>query len=71
MSAVAKFFLRAQHWQILSLLFGIFVVAFVAFTASLFTTTQAQEVFRRTAILYAGFMVLLTFFVISWFCFAG
>ena len=71
MNAVAKFFLRAKHWQILSLLFGIFVVAFVAFTASIFATTQAQEVFRRTAILYAGFMVLLTFFLVSWFWFTG
>ncbi len=71
MNAVAKFFLRAKHWQILSSLSGIFIVGFVALTASAFTTTQAQEVFRKTAIVYVGSLVLLTFFLVGWFWFTG
>ncbi len=65
MNTVARFFLRANHWQIFLLLFLIFLVGDVALLASISTTVQSKEVFGKADILYGTIMVL--FFL----CFAG
>src|SRR5260370_24317437 len=66
MNTVARFFLRAKHWQMFSLFFGIFLVANVALMTSMLTTTPPKEVFGRADMSYSGTMVLFMLFFVGW-----
>src|SRR6266704_1240524 len=66
-NAIARFFLRAMHWQMFFLFFGIFLVANMALLISISTTVSSNEVFGKGDIMYGGAMVLFTFCFIGWF----
>ena len=67
MNTVARFFLRAKHWQMFFLLLGIFLVANVALMTSMLTMTPSKEVFGKADMFYGGTMVLFTLFFVGWF----
>ena len=71
MNAVAKFFLRAKHWQIFFLFFGIFLMASVALLTSIVTTTQSTKAFGTADMLYGCIMVLFTFCFVGWLWYLG
>lgn len=47
MRHIVDFFLRAKHWQIFLLLFGVFIVAEVVAINSMLSTAQTPEYFGR------------------------
>lgn len=67
MNTIARFFLRAKHWQIFSLFFGIFLFASAALMTSIVSTTQPNEVFGEADILYGATMVVFTLCFVGWF----
>lgn len=63
MNAVAKFFLRAKHWQLFLLIFGVFFACSVAIAAS----APAQDIFDRVPILVGILYVLFMVIFLAWF----
>ena len=68
MDTVAKFFLRAKHWQIFLLVFGIFFVGMIAISIAsvAFLPASPEEIFDRVAILDGILTVLFMVFFIGW-----
>lgn len=67
MRAVATFFLRAKHWQIFLLLFG---VGYVGGTIALLVdmvTARTQEELLRVSLPFVFMMLLFMFCFVAWF----
>jgi hypothetical protein len=68
MNVIARFFLRAKHWQIFLLLFGLCVVGDVAApSSSTLATAQSLEEFGKLGLLFGVAMVLFMFCFLAWF----
>jgi hypothetical protein len=68
MHAIARFFLRAKHWQIFLLLFVINLLGNVALIVSMLTTTQpSQDLWNSGSSLFAVFTLLFVFCFLGWF----
>jgi hypothetical protein len=61
MNVVASFFLRAKHWQIFLLLFGLYIVGAVAATA------QSPPAIAKIGTLFGAVVVLAMFCTLAWF----
>jgi hypothetical protein len=67
MNVIAMFFLRAKHWQIFLLLFGIAVVGDVAaISSSISATARSPEDFGKVGLLFGVVMVLFMFCFLAW-----
>lgn len=67
MGAVARFFLRAKHWQIFLLLFGIgYVGATIALLVDM-VTARTQEELVRVSLPFVFMMMLFMFCFVGWF----
>lgn len=68
MNVIARFFLRAKHWQIFLLLLGISVFGDVsALSSSISATAQSPEAFGKVGLLFGVVMVLFMFCFLAWF----
>jgi hypothetical protein len=66
MNVIARFFLRAKHWQIFLLLFGITILGDVAVISDSISET-AQSPFGKAGLLFGVVMVLFMFCFLAWF----
>lgn len=68
MNAIASFPLRAKHWQISLLLFGIYFVAQAAFLSSFIMAPRPEENFGEAGVLFVfeGMVVLYMFCFLGW-----
>jgi hypothetical protein len=67
MNVIARFFLRAKHWQIFLLLFGITILGDVAVISdSISETAQSPEAFGKVGLLFGVVMVLFMFCFLAW-----
>lgn len=68
MNVIANFFLRAKHWQIFLLLFGIGVVGdLAAISSSISARVQSPEDFGKVSLLVGVEIVLFMFCFLAWF----
>jgi hypothetical protein len=67
MNVIASFFLRAKHWQIFLLLFGIGFVGDVAVMTSTLATARSPEDFDKIVLPFGLVMVLFMFCFLAWF----
>jgi hypothetical protein len=66
MSLIATYFLRAKHWQLFLLLFGIGFVGSGAATAFELATARSPEDFLKVGAPFMVVMALFTFCVLTW-----
>lgn len=67
MNVVTSFFLRAKHWQIFLLLFGMSVLGDVAVVSTSLTTTQSsQDLWNPGFLLFAALTLLFMFGFLGW-----
>ncbi len=66
MNVVASLLLRAKHWQIFFLLFGIFIVGDVAVMSSMSAARSPQD-FVKIGPLFGAVLVLSMFCILAWF----
>jgi uncharacterized RDD family membrane protein YckC len=67
MRAIARYFLRAKHWQIFLLLVGITIVADVVLVISILATPRAPQDLLKAEVLFGAVMVPLMFCFLGWF----
>ena len=68
MDAIARFFLRAKHWQIFLLLVGVGLIGDVALVASSVTATvQSPKDFGKLGVPFGIVTVLFMFCFLGWF----
>ena len=63
----AKFFLRANHWQIFILVFGVYFVGQMALVGSILASPRSQEVFSKGGLVGGLVMMLSTLGLFVWF----
>ena len=67
MNAIVSFFLRAKHWQLFLLLFGVILIGQIAIMSSFATATRSPEDFGKAGLLFGVVMVLFMFCILGWF----
>lgn len=67
MNAIAGFFLRAKHWQIFLLLFGVFFIGQIAVMSSFAAAARSPEDFGKVGLEFGVVMVLFMFCFLGWF----
>lgn len=67
MNAVAKFFLRAKHWQIFFPIFGLFFLGEITFAVSVPAAEPTDAGFQKAVIATGIFTALFMLFFVSWF----
>jgi hypothetical protein len=67
MNVVASLLLRAKHWQIFFLLFGIFIVGDVAVMSSMSAAARSPQDFVKIGPLFGAVLVLSMFCTLAWF----
>jgi hypothetical protein len=63
---ITSFFLRAKHWQIFILVFGVYFVGQMALVGSILTSPHSQEVFSKGGLLAGLVMTLSTLGLFVW-----
>ena len=64
---ITNFFLRAKHWQIFILVFGVYFVGQMALVGSILASPRSQEVFSKGGLLAGLVMTLSTLGLFVWF----
>ena len=67
MNVIASFFLRAKHWQMFLLLFGVYCVGQAAVMSSISATARSPEDFGEAGLLFGVVMVPFMFCFFGWF----
>ena len=67
MNLITSFFLRAKHWQIFFLLFGVYIVGEVAAMSSLLATAGSPEDFGKGSLLFGVVMLPFMLGFLFWF----
>ncbi len=71
MNKITSLFVRAKHWQIFFLLFGLFIVCEVAVILSISATARSPQDFLKMERLVGIMVVLSMFFILGWFWSVG
>jgi uncharacterized RDD family membrane protein YckC len=71
MNVTASFFLRAKHWQVFILVFGVYFVGQIALVGSLSASPPLYEVFAKGGLLAGLVMTLSTLGIFAWFWAVG
>src|SRR5271157_2108708 len=71
MNVIASLFLRAKHWQIFFLIFGLFIVGNMAVMSSISATTSSPQDFARIGLLFGSVVVLSMLGTLAWFWSVG
>jgi hypothetical protein len=67
MSGVAKFFLRAKHWQIFILVFGVYLVGQIVVMDSIVARPQSEEILAKGGLPIGLLLALSTLGFFAWF----
>ena len=67
MNATASFFLRAKHWQVFILVFGVYFVGQMALVGSMLASPPSHEGFAKSGLLAGLVMTLSTLGLFVWF----
>jgi len=67
LKGITSFFLRAKHWQIFILVFGVYFVSQMALVGSILVSPHSQEVFSKGGLLAGLVMTLSTLGLFVWF----
>ena len=67
MNVIASFFLRAKHWQIFLLLFGLMFVGQIAMFSAIATAVQSPEQFPQIGTFLGSVFVLFMVCFLGWF----
>jgi hypothetical protein len=66
LKGITSFFLRAKHWQIFILVFGVYFVGQMALVGSILTSPHSQEVFSKGGLLAGLVMTFSTLGLFVW-----
>jgi len=67
LEGISSFFLRAKHWQIFILVFGVYFVGQMALVGSILALPRSQEVFSKGGLVGGLVMTLSTLGLFVWF----